>query len=148
MGPQTGFTGSAFSMPLKVVGGRFAQNGPQDRGNPFFGVFGPFRVPGGREISFSPPDPQKSSKLQIATARGRTSKVQNVRNLRNANAVLMGQKSPEKSPVAPSYGRNGALPEPGFEPGTSPSLGRGPPKKPVNCEFPGGNGQHHSTSSE
>ena len=30
MGPQTGFTGSPFSMRSHLVEGRFAQNGPQD----------------------------------------------------------------------------------------------------------------------
>ena len=36
MGPKTGFTGSAFSIRSNVVGGRFAQNGHQERENPVF----------------------------------------------------------------------------------------------------------------
>ena len=55
-GPQTGVTGSAFSTRSNLVGRRF---GPLDRENPLFGVFGPFWSPGGREVSLSPPDPQK-----------------------------------------------------------------------------------------
>ena len=58
-GTQTGFSGSAFSMQSNLVGGRFTQNGPQDRENPLFGVFGPFGAPDGRKIYLSPPDPQK-----------------------------------------------------------------------------------------
>ena len=45
MGPQTGFTGSAFSMQTTLVGGRLAQNGPQDRENPLFGDFALFWAP-------------------------------------------------------------------------------------------------------
>ena len=46
-----------------LVGRRFAQNGPHDRENPLFGVFGPFRaLNGAREISLSPPDPPKTIK--------------------------------------------------------------------------------------
>ena len=44
MGPQTGFTGSAFGMQTTLVGGHLAQNGPQDRENPLFGVFGQFQA--------------------------------------------------------------------------------------------------------
>ena len=70
MGPQTGFTGSAFSMQTNLVGGRLAQNGPQDQENPLLGVFGLFRGPGGRKISLGPPDPSKNQ--QTANFSGET----------------------------------------------------------------------------
>ena len=94
MGPQTGFTGSAFGMRSNLVGGCFAQNGPQDREHPLLGVFGPLRAPNrAREISPSP------------TSKSRIAKVAVVRELRNANAVPMSQRFPEKSPLAPSHGQ-------------------------------------------
>ena len=65
MGPQTEVTGSAFSMRSNLVRGYFAQNSPQDRENLLFGVFGPFWAPGGREISLSPPDPQKQVNREL-----------------------------------------------------------------------------------
>ena len=51
---QASFTGSAFCMQTNLVSGRVVQNGPQDRENRVFGVFGPFRAL--NEIS---PDPKK-----------------------------------------------------------------------------------------
>ena len=53
-------------MRSNLVGGRFAQNGPQDRENQIFVVSGLFWAPGGRETSPSPPDPQKLVKRELA----------------------------------------------------------------------------------
>ena len=39
--PQTGFTAPAFSVQSTLVGGRFARNGPQNRGNTLFWRFWP-----------------------------------------------------------------------------------------------------------
>ena len=104
VGPLTGFTGSAFSMRSNLVGGRFAQSGPQDRETPLSGAFGPFRALGGRDISLSP-RPQKTSKSRISRKnRVEPPNVVGVRKLRTATAVQLSQKFPENSPVAPSYG--------------------------------------------
>ena len=72
MGPQTGFSGSAFSMRTTLVGGHLAQNSPQDRENPLFGVFAPFRAPNGAAKTSLSPDPPKTSESRIAAAGGRT----------------------------------------------------------------------------
>ena len=111
MVPQTGFTGSAFSMPSNLVGERFTQNGPQDQENPLFGCFWP--ISGlRRPRNFSVPQtPKNPVNRELPPQEAKPSKVQNVQKLRNANAVPMGQKNTEKYPVAPSHGRNGVLPE-------------------------------------
>ena len=78
-------------------GGRFAQNGLQDRENPLFRRCWPGLGPGrGREISPSPQDPQKPVNCELQSQEAEPSKVQKVRKLRNANAVLMGQKKSHK----------------------------------------------------
>ena len=128
MGPQTGFTGSAFSMRSNLVGGRFAQNGPQD----FFSAFGPFRAPGGHEISPSPPDPQKSSKSRIATAGGRTIESAKCTTVARRGRGSMGQKKLKtrrwRRVTAETAPCQKYMVQPGFEPGTSASLGGGPEK--------------------
>ena len=65
MGPQTGFAGSAFGMRSNLVGWRFAQNGPQDRENRFFWLFGPVWAPGGREIYLNSADPQNAENHEL-----------------------------------------------------------------------------------
>ena len=111
MGPQTGFTGSAFSMRSNLVGGRFAQNSPKIGKLHLFGVFGPFQAPGSRQISLVPPDSQNPVNRELRPQEAEPLKVAVVRKLRNTNALLMSQKSPEYSagPVAPSYGQKTAL---------------------------------------
>ena len=142
MGPQKGLTGSAFSMPSNSVGGRFAQNGPQDLESPLFGVFGPFWAPDGRKISLRVAQtPRNPVNRKLPPQEAEPSKVQKVRKLRNANALPMGQKNTQKSPVAPSYSRNGALPKAYGSTRVSTRAitlpGRPPPKKKtVNRELP------------
>ena len=113
MGPQTGFTGSAFSMQTTLVGGHLAQNGPQDRENPLFGVFAPFQAPHGAAKFLSVPQtPQKPVNRELRPQEAEPLEVARVRKLRNANALLMSQKFPENSPVAPSYGQKRAQKRP------------------------------------
>ena len=108
MRPQTGFTGSALSMQTALVGGYLAQNGPQNWGNPpfwrFWPVFGPER---GRETSLSPPDPLKLVNRELRPQEAEPSEGAVIQKLRNASAVPMSQKFPEKPRVAPSCGQNG-----------------------------------------
>ena len=97
MGPQAGFTGSACSMQTNLFGGRLTQNGLQDRANPFFGVFGPFR-----EAANFPQAHKNTVNRELRPQEAKPSKVQ---NLRWANQF------PKNSLLAPSCGRNGTLPD-------------------------------------
>ena len=171
MGPQTGSTGSVLSIRSNLVGGRFNQNGPQDRppktGPPrpgasafsgFLARFGPWAA------AKFPQTPKNPVNREVRPQEAEPSKVQNVLKLRNANAVPVGQKIPrnprwrrvtaETAPCRKHMVQPG--PEPGtcrkqmvqpvFEPGTSTSLGGGPPrpKEPVNRKLPG---KRYPTSS-
>ena len=115
----------------------------------FFGVFGPFRAPGGREI---PQDPQNPSKSSIAAAGGRTIESAKYK-LRNANAVPMGQmftEDPGGAELRPKRRPAGNI---WFNPGLNP--GRHPPRaapsqgeKRVNRGLPKKTGGYHPTPSE
>ena len=72
MGPQTGFTGSAFSTQTNFAARVFRPERPLRLGKSAFGGFRP--VPGcerGREI-YRPLDPPKTSKPRMAAAGGQT----------------------------------------------------------------------------
>ena len=59
VGPQTGFTGSAFSMRSNLVGGRFAQSGPKTGQMHFLVFLARFGPPtGSRNFSKSPRPPK------------------------------------------------------------------------------------------
>ena len=143
MRPQTGFSGSAFSMRSNLVDGRFVHNGSRDRRNPFRGIFGPFQAPGGREISLSPPDPPKSSELRPQEAK--LSKLQTVRSFATRTRFRWAKKIPESHRRQPSSSRNGAELRPKrrpagniwFNPGPHPPRVGDHPQKPVTRELPG-----------
>ena len=96
---QTGFTGSAFSERSNLVGGRFTQHGPQDREDQFFWRFWPVSGPEqGRKISSSPQTPKNQANCEVRPQEAEPSKSAKCTKLRNAKAVLMGQKNLQKLP--------------------------------------------------
>ena len=107
-----------------------AETGPRDTLDPKQGPLGPHFAPGGRKISLSPPDPQNSSKSRIAAAGGRTietAKFEVAQHERGFDRPKKYRKLPAvKAETAPCSKH---IVQPGLEPGTSPSLGGGPPQK-------------------
>ena len=111
MGPQTGFTGSAFSMQTTLVRGHLAQNGPQGEIHflAFLAGFGPQT---GRQNFSKSPDTQNPVNRELRPQEAEPSEVATVRKLRNANALPMSQEFPKNSPLAPSYGQRRAQKRP------------------------------------
>ena len=142
MGPQTGFPGSALSVQTILVGGHLAQNGPQDWETPLFSVFAPFRAPNGAAKFLCPPDPLNPVNHELRPQEAEPSEVAGIRRLRKSLTLLMSQKIPENSPVAPSYGRNVFLSVGSLTDRAGPQLTKWPPAppKPAISRAPGTHG--------
>ena len=162
LGPENGLV---FSVRTAPIGGTRGQRRKKNHSvfdeNTFFEtatknkIFGFFSIFWGSKffcrlgpgISLSAQTPPKTSKSRFSRkTRVKPPNVVRVRKLRNANAVPMSQNTPEKSPLAPSYGQNGFLSVGSLTDRTSPQLTKWPPtpSKTAICRAPGTRGTPNS----
>ena len=97
MAPLTGFTGSAFSMRLNLVAGRFTQNSPQHRENPPFRRFWPVSGPGRPQNSPRPP-PKKVVNCELRPQEANHRKCQMCESCAPRTRSRWANKSPNNPP--------------------------------------------------